>query len=281
MFYFVLNNKEIEIINAPVINEDLSKDLDSGELTLKLNTGVKEIAPRTSFLIKNDDEVILSAIVISDEVNVMSKDNNLSYSHKISYEESVSDLKYYQARNSVFTQPSNGVATCRSSVLVPKHNLFTSASVTSDFFFTQKLSISNKAKIIKAYFDVKILKATPTDTNGAINSNISDYGLNDLSIDNETTLNKVNIYLNNNLAVYQKSVKTGDHIEINTDYIKTGYGDDNKNKITKYIFNDTDYYNATNYTKHILIATLTIEYYYYSMYDILKVLKEQTELSEE
>lgn len=259
MFYFVLNNEEIQIVNAPVITEDLNKDLDTGELTLQLNRDIKEINPRTPFILKNDDEVILSAIITSDEVNVMEKDNNLAYSHKITYEESIGDLKYYQVRNSVFSQPGNNTIQIISS-----YN--NASSLYADRWTSQSVLIPTKAKIKQAYFEFKVATQT-LDTAG---------GYSTVSLDNEKTVDNMNIYVNDVLVVYQKSIKSGDKVSISTDCLKTDGV--TKNKITKFVWNSRPTEGTVGL---ILIAVLNIEYYYYTLYDILDILKKQTELSEE
>lgn len=273
MFYFVLNDKEINVINAPVINEDLNKDLDSGELTLQLSKDIKEIAPRTSFILKNDNEIILSAIVISDEINVMEKNNEIAYCHKIEYEESISDLKYYQVRNSVFSQPANNIISIRSSVRVPNQSYYAIASLgDTPHFASQSVIIPPKAKIKRSYFKFKLLSGE--DNNPTVEG--EQYKTWYLTTDYDTTLDKVNIYVNDNLAINLKSVKTNTEIDINTSFLKQDY---TENKITKINFMDETFYESKVCV--IMIATLNIEYYYYTLYDILDILKKQTELKEE
>lgn len=103
MYTFLLNDKQINVVNAPILNECLDESPDTIEVVLEVQDRLEPYEPHSSFKVLKDDKVIFDGAIISDSVEVACK-SPLEYIHSISCHESIRETQFLFVRDTSFTQ---------------------------------------------------------------------------------------------------------------------------------------------------------------------------------
>lgn len=276
---FYLNNKEIKVLNGATFSIKKDETLDSGSIELVFSDSDTPILPMSEIRIEDNNE-IYNFLISQDIVEVASKQPK-TYLHKIDFVQNTRKFSKIQVRNTQFSQPANNIlkcvlnATCINTHLASflEEDEMDYISITSpqssfkeDYYYSNAIEISKKQKCKKAYFQIHtyFLKST----------NVLDNAYRNTLQDACPELNiSFDLYRNNEFyKTYSSNALNNDIIFLNETLEDGIYS--MKNLRVKKLSN----YNE--YDLFIINISLNCFIYYYSLYDVLDILRKQIALKE-
>lgn len=265
---FYLNGIEIKSETGLTTTYTLDETLDSGSFVLKLTSVKNAIAPMTSFIIDDELGKRKQFYISSDTVEIASK-QPLIYKHNLTFIQNSRKFSKYQVRNTVFSQPA-------------KTNIkgYTSGSYQNDTTLTNMtvinvpienaVEITNKTKVEDLRLEFKL--NLWTYENGST-----------FNIDQSTSLTipsiTFDIYRGDNflMTLTYTNVYNGSNLSL----------EEYRSELTQvgvYSIKNINIPITTNvgYLPDIWVISIYLNYktYYYTLYDILNILKEQMSLVE-
>lgn len=317
MLKFYLNNHEINVETNSCFISTLNKTLDTGTLVLEWNSIGNAIFPKTKLKIVDtelNDE--WNFIVLQDQVSVVKKTNPVVYSHSLTVQQDISEMSDHLVRNSIFQQPevvkdtytlAIGYVNVRKYTDSPHfriidhkvHMPFKSYTPDTITYRRQRRFISPDEKIASIEIEVESTATAYTELQTTTQINLV-HPNNIVKNCHLNTPMRLNFYRNENDVSpeysYEFSVKRGTtkvvipfselteaesgwyDISFYNDEIQI---DDSKFESTDlaFVYNGGTIQEEEDYPTIIFSFKATAHYntYYYSLWDVLDILKKQTE----
>ena len=275
MIKYFLNEKEIRVLNGSSFAIKKDETLDSGKIELIFSDLKEPIKPMSQVRIQ-DKETNYCFLIVKDIVEVATK-HPISYKHTCAFVQNTRKLSKIQVRNTQFSQPAQNELSCylNGSFINDIANItdgymlsFGSNSkrnvyLNSEFEITGKHNVRNLVfeidiKHLSYSYDEETHSREYTEQTTCPSLQIS------FSIKNKTT---------GSVAKYiSQSFNSGDRLLINAKLSQGVY------TISDFGIKKID--SAYNNDIFVVNATLTCEVYYYTLYDVLDILRKQVALEE-
>lgn len=197
--------KKVKVETLPSITDMLDETLDIVSFSLMANDKADAYLPTTKFKVEfEDDENTIKYFEISSDTVEIFRTNPPKYKHRLSCIQNTRKLSRHIVRDSNFTQPANKhreslvAVSCGINLVIDGHSTLTRSYRSGMFGNYEPLVISNNEKISNTYveIDVQVAKANGTNQKKATwLSNIN--GLQDINsqIQGELHFNSLSIYL--------------------------------------------------------------------------------------
>jgi hypothetical protein len=269
---FYLNDKEINVLNGATFSLKKDETLDSGKIELIFSDSDTPILPMSLIRIEDNGETY-NFLVILDIVEVATKKPK-TYLHTITFAQNTKKFSKIQVRNTQFSQPAKNSLKCGCNAT------FINGSSTQmiDFVddgtngYSYSIEISNKHKVKNAYLQINTYYCKYT-SDGEHSSNYTYYNnslqdscpsLNisfDIYKDGELYSSQSGAYKNGDITYLFNKLESGIYTIKNIKVLSLGSS-----------------YNANDL--FIVNVALVCNVYYYSLYDILDILRKQIALQE-
>lgn len=259
-----INDKEVNVLNAPNINSTLDETRDTGTLTLELSDIKECFKPFSKVKIIHNNDII-NFVVTHDEVSIASK-FPITYIHELLITQNTIIFDKTQIRNTVFSQPAKPIQS-----IVYNTTLQNIGDNNLVYFITNPLkantlTIPSKYKIGSAsvVFDLARMSASASDSNYVLDHNFT---IPNISFDLYSGDSLLTTYSFNN-------VKNGDSLTIN----KSIFGSDTSYTIKNVVVKSVPKVSSLEYFK--VGINLNLGTYIYTLYDILDILRKQIAMNE-
>lgn len=290
-------------------------DFDVGTLTLEWNTTKNKIAPFTKLYIEDTtNEDYWCFIVLSDEVEVVKKTPTVIYAHNLTVTQNTYQMTSQMVRNSVFTQPIapktsriramgetsvNVVATTSGSTVTrdfsQNNNIYVASLGGSPNYSHTRTFLSSREKIKRIVLNVKTMTYSFANVSYLATPMFSLSSPRDVEINAFTSITLIiSRYSSSSstsaLATETIEVTDGeDVIELDDDFFVGGYWYEATISTTSlpqletldsYTFTDvSNEFTSGTYVVPAIIThfeiDLVIETYYYSLLDIIRILRNE------
>lgn len=259
---FYLNNKEINVLNGTTFSIKKDETLDSGSIELVFSDSDEPILPMSEIRIEDNNETY-NFLVSKDIVEVASKQPK-TYLHKIDFVQNTRKFSKIQVRNTQFSQPA------KNSLKCGMNNTFRNTSI--DYMkafgdgYSYTMEISKKHKIKNAHFKINTMYMkfdssfmydeylTRQDTCPKLSISF------DIYKDNELLFTQSGTYSNNDIVYLDRVLEDGAYT------IKNIQVSSLSSLSTNELF--------------FVGVSLICDVYYYSLYDVLDILRKQIALKE-
>ena len=272
----LINNVEVVVQNGETVISTLDETLDNGTLDLCLCNLENSIKPDSKVSIIDDQNNKYLFVVVKDEVKLASK-NPLSYIHNIAFTQNTRVLSKPQLRNTVFSQPAKPKIDIKYAQTFKNVPTADNMSAYASFYQEAK-QLFNKQKVNLAYITFEIDKwiintytttrPTATKKNFVIRQGTS-------------TLSRISFDLLKDGIIYRSysytNVNNGSKLYLPIASFQGGSTYSIANVVIA--SNSTDESVSDNDRFSVRIS-LSLETYYYSLYDILYITNEQMKLNE-
>ncbi len=262
---FYLNEQKINVLNGASFSIKKDETLDSGKIELVFDTNKTPINAMTDLKIV-DGENTYYFVVMSDVVEVASK-NPLAYKHTIEFVQNTKKFSKIQVRNTQFSQPAKNSLKCGYNATF-ENNLLAAMTVYGENSYSYSMEVSAKHKVKSAYIKLKTMylkyisyilydeyfEKQETCPTLAISFDIYRDDSFWMTVSSTYENGKI-IYLDNEL---QSGVYTIKNVKVGT--LDT----------TTYSVNDLVMVNIS----------LNADVYYYTIYDVLDILRKQVALED-
>lgn len=267
---FYLNNKEIKVLNGATFSIKKDETLDSGKVELIFTEDKSPIKPMSELRIEDNNDTY-NFVVLSDTVEIASKEPK-AYKHTLNFAQNTKKLSKIQVRNTQFSQPAKNSLKCGCNATFLNKADEGSSYMNNLVRFGDKkeysysMEISKKHKVKSAYFQVNtywskyesemaaIYEETMQDTCPALTISFDVYN------GNKWVLSKEGTYTNGSVEYLLKGLDDGIYTIKNLKVVKSNS------------YNEHDLF--------IVNVSLVCDVYYYSLYDVLDVLRKQIALQE-
>lgn len=271
---FYLNNLKVDVLNGASFSIKKDETLDSGKLELTFNTTKTPISAMTDLKIVDGNETY-NFVVMSDVVEVASK-NPIAYKHTIEFVQNTKKFSKIQVRNTQFSQPAKDSLKCGYNALYYYNSLsvYTMSKLSDmsyvDYSYSYSMEISEKHKVKNAYARVntKFIKyISETVLSSEYNFTKQDEcPALTISFDiycDDTLFQSVSKSFNDGDIIYLNSLTSGVYTIKNVVVSKEG--------LSSYV----------NLDMFLINITICADVYYYSLYDVLNILKNQIALEDD
>ncbi len=265
---FYLNNKEIKVLNGSTFSLKKDETLDSGKIELVFSDDDTPILPMSLIKIEDNGETY-NFLVINDIVEVASKKPK-AYLHTITFAQNTKKFSKIQVRNTQFSQPAKNSLKCGCNKVFENEDnngyMFNFYAYDGEGY-SYSMEVSNRHKVKNAYIEFKLYHAKNLVANdGNYQNTIQDTCPSlkisfDIYKDNTLYLSYSGIYSNGDISYLNNSLDSGVYTIKNVKVVKLGSS-----------YSDFDLF--------IVNIALVCNVYYYSLYDVLDILRKQIALQE-
>lgn len=269
---YYLNDKEINVLNGATFSLKKDETLDSGKIELIFSDSDTPILPMSLIRIEDNGETY-NFLVILDIVEVATKKPK-TYLHTITFAQNTKKFSKIQVRNTQFSQPAKNSLKCGCNAT------FINGSSTQmiDFVddgtngYSYSIEISNKHKVKNAYLQINTYyckyisdgerSSDYTYYNNSLQDSCPSLNISfDVYKDDELLFTQSGTYSNGEILYLDRKLESGVYTIKNIKVLSLGSS-----------------YNANDL--FIVSVALVCNVYYYSLYDILDILRKQIALQE-
>ena len=272
MIRYYLNGKEIKVLNGATFSIKKDETLDSGGFTLIFSDLKDPIKPMSQIKVENNGETY-EFLVMQDTVSVATK-KPVSYQHEVQYIQNTRKFSKIQVRNTQFSQPAQnelvGAFYCSyinqgTSLYMPPFNYYgrdTTGEYWSKAGIVQPLELSARHKVKNAYFQFSVKHFLNT------------YALEEVEQETSPDIEiSFDLYKDQNkVKSFSKTINEGEILFCDTSFSKGIYTIKNAKVKRKTSYGSYDVF--------VVAIKLICEVYYYTLYDILDILRKQIAMEE-
>ncbi len=266
---FYLNGEVINVLNGATFSIKQDETLDSGKIELIFNANKSPIKPMSEIKIV-EDTTEYNFVVMNDIVEIASKEP-IAYKHTIEFVQNTKKFSKIQVRNTQFSQPAKNSLECGINKTFDNEN---SDGYMYDFSsnggvgYSYSMEISSRHKVKSAYIKANLYYAKNTTYSGSTYQNTMQTTCPTLTL-------SFDIYRGTTLfkSYTNKAFNNGDILYLSETLTDGTYTIKNL-KVAK--ITDTTY---SDYDLFIVNISLVCDVYYYSLWDILDVLRKQIRMN--
>lgn len=256
-----IDNELINVLVEPNYNETLDETLDSGTFVLKVSDKKDCFKPMSVLRVEFDDETSSTFLIMSDQVEIASR-NPTYYRHTLTFLQNTRKLSKVQVRNTVFSQPAEPKLKGYSTYRYPQ-----SANEGLSRRFYKNITIGAKDKIKKATIKLDA-KYIEEKQEGGVSLNaykLVDAG--DVSI-------TASLYWDG-IEMETYTLTYGQEVDVSTIITQGTY------EIFITAVNNSSASGSQHPLKLLALnIMLEVERYYYTLFDILSILRSQLTLND-
>ena len=267
MIRYYLNGKEIKVLNGATFSIKKDETLDSGGFTLIFSDLKDPIKPMSQIKVENNGETY-EFLVMQDTVSVATK-KPVSYQHEVQYIQNTRKFSKIQVRNTQFSQPAQnelvGAFYCSyinqgTSLYMPPFNYYgrdTTGEYWSKAGIVQPFELSARHKVKNAYFQFSVKHFLNT------------YALEEVEQETSPDIEiSFDLYKDQNkVKSFSKTINDGAILFCDTSFSKGIYTIKNAKVKRKTSYGSYDVF--------VVAIKLICEVYYYTLYDILDILRDR------
>ena len=269
---FYLNDKEIKVLNGATFSLKKDETLDSGKIELVFSDNDTPIAPMSLIRIEDNGETY-NFLVINDIVEVGSKKPK-TYLHTLTFAQNTKKFSKIQVRNTQFSQPAKNSLKCGCNATFLNGNSTYMIDFVDDGTngYSYSIEISEKHKVKNSYLQINtyyckyISDGTSskdyTYYNNSLQDNCPSLHISfDIYKDDELYSSQSGTYKNGDINYLFNKLESGVYTIKNIKVLSLGSS-----------------YNANDL--FIVNVAIVCNVYYYSLYDVLDILRKQIALQE-
>ena len=263
---FYLNDKEIKVLNGSTFSLKKDETLDSGKIELVFSDNDTPILPMSLIRIEDNGETY-NFLVINDIVEVGSKKPK-TYLHTLTFAQNTKKFSKIQVRNTQFSQPAKNSLKCGINKTFYNEStndyMFDFYGVDGDGY-TYSFQVSDRHKVKNAYFKFKFYYAKclieGITSQNTIQDSCPPLELSfDVYKDGEFLVSRSGTFNDGDVSFFDYELTDGTYTI--------------KNLKVKRLS------NYSIYDLFIVNVALVCNVYYYSLYDVLDILRKQIALQE-
>ena len=269
---FYLNDKEIKVLNGATFSLKKDETLDSGKIELIFSDNDTPIAPMSLIRIEDNGETY-NFLVINDIVEVGSKKPK-TYLHTLTFAQNTKKFSKIQVRNTQFSQPAKNSLKCGCNATFVNGNSTYMVDFVDDGTngYSYSIEISEKHKVKNSYLQIntyycKYISDGPSSSdytyyNNSLQDSCPSLNISfDIYKDDELYSSQSGTYKNGDINYLFNKLESGVYTIKNIKVLSLGSS-----------------YNANDL--FIVNVALVCNVYYYSLYDVLDILRKQIALQE-
>ena len=275
---FYLNDKEIKVLNGATFSLKKDETLDSGKIELVFSDNDTPIAPMSLIRIEDNGETY-NFLVINDIVEVASKKPK-TYLHTLTFAQNTKKFSKIQVRNTQFSQPAKNSLKCGCNATFLNNNtssvdymrtinaVFDLTSYKNNYY-SYSMQISNRHKVKNAFLKINCSYAKFENTTSLIYNN---YTMQDSCPELNISFE---VYKDDTLFFVQSGSFSNGDILYTDRVLEDGTYAIKNIKVSR--LNNSSYNTMDLF---IVNVALVCNVYYYSLYDVLDILRKQIALQE-
>lgn len=275
---FYLNDKEIKVLNGATFSLKKDETLDSGKIELVFSDNDTPIAPMSLIRIEDNGETY-NFLVINDIVEVGSKKPK-TYLHTLTFAQNTKKFSKIQVRNTQFSQPAKNSLKCGCNATFLNDNTSSvdyMSTINADFdltsyknnYYSYSMQISNRHKVKNAFLKINCSYAKFENTTSLIYNN---YTMQDSCPELNISFE---VYKDDTLFFVQSGSFSNGDILYTDRVLEDGTYAIKNIKVSR--LNNSSYNTMDLF---IVNVALVCNVYYYSLYDVLDILRKQIALQE-
>ena len=272
MIRYYLNGKEIEVLNGATFSIKKDETLDSGGFTLIFSDLKEPIKPMSQIRVEKNGETY-EFLVMQDTVSVATK-KPVSYQHEVQYIQNTRKFSKIQVRNTQFSQPAQNELVSAfycsyinqgESLYMPPFNYY-GRDATGEYWskagVVQPFELSARHKVKNAYFQFSLRYFLNTNALNEVEQEISP--------DVEISFDLFND--DSKVKSFSATINNGTNLFCDTSFSRGTYTIKNVRVKRKPSYGTHDVF--------VVAIKLICEVYYYTLYDILDILRKQIAMEE-
>lgn len=273
MIRYYLNGKEIKVLNGATFSIKKDETLDSGGFTLIFSDLKDPINPMSQIRVEKNGETY-EFLVMQDTVSVATK-KPVSYQHEVQYIQNTKKFSKIQVRNTQFSQPAQNKLVSAfycsyqnqgTSLYMHPFNYYGMGSASEENWdkagVVQPFELSARHKVKNAYFQFSLRHFLNTNSLNEVEQEISpDVEISFDLFNGDSTVKSFSATINN-----------GTNLFCDTSFSRGTYTIKNVRVKRKQSYGTHDVF--------VVAIKLICEVYYYTLYDILDILRKQIAMEE-
>jgi hypothetical protein len=273
MIRYYLNGKEIKVLNGATFSIKKDETLDSGGFTLIFSDLKDPIKPMSQIRVEKNGETY-EFLVMQDTVSVATK-KPVSYQHEVQYIQNTKKFSKIQVRNTQFSQPAQNKLVSAfycsyqnqgTSLYMHPFNYYGMGSASEENWdkagVVQPFELSARHKVKNAYFQFSLRHFLNTNSLNEVEQEISpDVEISFDLFNGDSTVKSFSATINN-----------GTNLFCDTSFSRGTYTIKNVRVKRKQSYGTHDVF--------VVAIKLICEVYYYTLYDILDILRKQIAMEE-
>ena len=272
MIKYYLNGKEINVLNGATFSIKKDETLDSGGFTLIFSDLKEPIKPMSQIRVEKNGETY-EFLVMQDTVSVATK-KPVSYQHEVQYIQNTRKFSKIQVRNTQFSQPAQNELVSAfycsyinqgESLYMPPFNYY-GRDATGEYWskagVVQPFELSARHKVKNAYFQFSLRYFLNTNALNEVEQEISP--------DVEISFDLFND--DSKVKSFSATINNGTNLFCDTSFSRGTYTIKNVRVKRKPSYGTHDVF--------VVAIKLICEVYYYTLYDILDILRKQIAMEE-
>lgn len=274
MIKYYLNGREINVLNGATFSIKKDKTLDSGGFTLIFSDLKEPIQPMSQIRVEKNGETY-EFLVMQDTVSVATK-KPVSYQHEVQYIQNTKKFSKIQVRNTQFSQPAQNELVSafycsyqnegESLYMHPFNYYGMSLGATEERWdkagVVQPFELSARHKVKNAYFQFSLRHFLYTNNLNEVEQEISP--------DVEISFDLFND--DSRVKSFSATINNGTNLFCDTSFTRGTYTIKNVRVKRKQSYGTLDVF--------VVAIKLICEVYYYTLYDILDILRKQIAMEE-
>ena len=272
MIKYYLNGREIKVLNGATFSIKKDETLDSGGFTLIFSDLKEPIKPMSQIRVEKNGETY-EFLVMQDTVSVATK-KPVSYQHEVQYIQNTRKFSKIQVRNTQFSQPAQNELVSAfycsyinqgESLYMPPFNYY-GRDATGEYWskagIVQPFELSARHKVKNAYFQFSLRYFLNTNALNEVEQEISP--------DVEISFDLFND--DSKVKSFSATINNGTNLFCDTSFSRGTYTIKNVRVKRKPSYGIHDVF--------VVAIKLICEVYYYTLYDILDILRKQIAMEE-
>ena len=272
MIRYYLNGREINVLNGATFSIKKDETLDSGGFTLIFSDLKDPIKPMSQIRVEKNGETY-EFLVMQDTVSVATK-KPVSYQHEVQYIQNTRKFSKIQVRNTQFSQPAQNELVSAfycsyinqgESLYMPPFNYY-GRDATGEYWdkagVVQPFELSARHKVKNAYFQFSLRYFLNTNALNEVEQEISP--------DVEISFDLFND--DSKVKSFSATINNGTNLFCDTSFSRGTYTIKNVRVKRKPSYGTHDVF--------VVAIKLICEVYYYTLYDILDILRKQIAMEE-